>query len=1430
MDAALEGQTHSDEQPECRVCRAGAEEGPLFHPCRCVGSIAWVHEDCLNSWLARSKKAKCELCGVEFQYTSIFSEAAPESLPLPLVLKAALKTFSHLVLLVIRAAVVALAWLACLPYGTLWVLRFYLYSAESLAEFVQLFSKRISPAHALRLDTNAVLHTVFDFLVRAVPAVDPETALRSKEAELPLLLSVFINRTESWARTPPTLRSTPALLTSVSNSLLGTISTSPSVTPYLATFNGTAQEKEEIFRVGKKFFLGLTPELLRKGPNATTVNPIGNLTATVLNRPTIARYTEVVQPWRRFLSMLAKDTFNGQIITSTVVIFFVFGFLLREWIIMNAPFDANAQNANNANANPAVIVVDPVVHPDNRPLDEEEVLRVLDGLDDDANDFLGLADEANRAQLQATLRQLNLARGEDGVREQLNAHFDARAEPTRDDNLGGASEEAMGYGAGRLPQQREPTPPPTWEIEFANEDESGDGSDVDGGDDAVEEISGSSGKDVTRGETKRRRDRLKRLSRERRSATWNATPGPSSGGRTASGRLVKPLPKREEKGKGKEKDDSSDDGWSSYEDEDGPDVPEDVSEHTESFWGDIPPLEAPDPVDLLPPPPPLNLHPLPPPPVHDDEWRDEEGERFDDDAILDDFEGVLEAVGMRGPILVLVQNMGLMHLLIAICMGGAIWLPLCLGKVLAAGNAVRLLASPLLAVRAVSDPIFDFVFAVLAYVPRLVLSTLRDKPTPTPTIASENLSVSDLVGNATAALEFLTQPAPHKSFAKTTLEGISRGWLNIAFVDDNFHRGLCVALGYAATLFGGMVYLQSTKTAYGRSVNKAIREGVKQQFTLLKVVIFVFVEIVLFPALCGFILNLASVPLFAEITLSSRLAFYQHSPVSALFLTWLSGSAFMFTFSNAIDTVRDVVRDGTMWFIRDPSSQEFHPIREILERNSSVQARKIAQSAVLYGGAIFMTFGVNIMFLRYAVGILPLRWPSTRTFSFPLDLLFYRFVIPSTIRLVDPGHRVKKVFLGWAKFTAHELRLSSFIFGGDRDPQEEGTNVRRTWRARLTLRKADINDLEEDVEQDQVSPRDVVFRKDGGFARVPAIDNIRVAPGRKMIVRVTEEGRPLDEEGERTIQAQVEEMGSTRKSDRYCVVYVPPFFKTRLALFVYLLWFTGSLAGQAAVVGPLVLGRYIVSLVTSAEVHDIYSLAVGFYLAGTASFLVHRAPSFLSFRPTRRHYTAIKVFAVSTVLGGLALPILASLLISTYLLLPFSLASDSSTDLPTIYVLESWAIGCVAVSSGYHILRSNLVPSTQLRRDIDVVATIWKSGHYIAAAKAVNRLVLWPLTWRLAIVVFLPGLMAATAWTNAIGRAAETTWNQFLRWSYSGAAIAALSAIVSGRVRGLAKKWVSRLREEVYLVERRLRNFEAPSPPPRAEEMPELEGFEQEVI
>lgn len=88
---------------------------------------------------------------------------------------------------------------------------------------------------------------------------------------------------------------------------------------------------------------------------------------------------------------------------------------------------------------------------------------------------------------------------------------------------------------------------------------------------------------------------------------------------------------------------------------------------------------------------------------------------------------------------------------------------------------------------------------------------------------------------------------------------------------------------------------------------------------------FFFIEIVIFPAMCGLLLNLSTLPLIPEATFFTRISYYYNSPVSAIFLTWLAGTNFMFSFAQVISIVRKCIRKGVLYFIRDPSDPEVCP-------------------------------------------------------------------------------------------------------------------------------------------------------------------------------------------------------------------------------------------------------------------------------------------------------------------------------------------------------------------------------------------------------------------------------------------------------------------------------------------------------------------------
>lgn len=84
------------EEKFCRVCRCeGTPDHPLFHPCKCRGSIKYIHQDCLQYWLEHSNKDICDICHSKFNFKIIYNDGVPDSVPFRMILKQFFKDLVH---------------------------------------------------------------------------------------------------------------------------------------------------------------------------------------------------------------------------------------------------------------------------------------------------------------------------------------------------------------------------------------------------------------------------------------------------------------------------------------------------------------------------------------------------------------------------------------------------------------------------------------------------------------------------------------------------------------------------------------------------------------------------------------------------------------------------------------------------------------------------------------------------------------------------------------------------------------------------------------------------------------------------------------------------------------------------------------------------------------------------------------------------------------------------------------------------------------------------------------------------------------------------------------------------------------------------------------------------------------------------------------
>lgn len=330
----------------------------------------------------------------------------------------------------------------------------------------------------------------------------------------------------------------------------------------------------------------------------------------------------------------------------------------------------------------------------------------------------------------------------------------------------------------------------------------------------------------------------------------------------------------------------------------------------------------------------------------------------------------------------------------------------------------------------------------------------------------------------------------------------------------------------------------------------------------------------------------------------------------------------------------------------------------------------------------------------------------------PVDLLFIHLILPPTLHYFRPKKPIRKLMTMWWRWTAHQLRLTSYMFG-DRNEAEEFT-PNRTW---LYWLSKNINPTE--------PPAPCA---DGGFCRVPAGDNIAFLRDRPAMIRVDEKGEAMTQRGREIMEAQDAEARQAGRNpvEDYKVVYIPPHFIKRVIVFITSFWLAGSLALFTVVAVPTVAGRAVFRLFATREFHDGYSFIIGFYLIWW-SWLV--GSLFVKVRIRRQRHASIReipdgdkkgrvraswllfLFKRVTVYFskilwlvfwlGFVIPTLLSIALDVYLIIPIrALLNPGFT--PTIHLWQSWATGLLLAGM---IMKAHTNTGMHLDGGLDAVST-----------------------------------------------------------------------------------------------------------------------------
>ena len=291
---------------------------------------------------------------------------------------------------------------------------------------------------------------------------------------------------------------------------------------------------------------------------------------------------------------------------------------------------------------------------------------------------------------------------------------------------------------------------------------------------------------------------------------------------------------------------------------------------------------------------------------------------------------------------------------------------------------------------------------------------------------------------------------------------------------------------------------------------------------------------------------------------------------------------------------RKIFRAGVSYFVRDPDDPTFHPVRDVLERPVITQLFRIGYSGILYGTLIAFCVGGVVWSLDWVLpGQLAFRWSVAQPIlEYPLEVLFYTFVLPVCFNSIEPAVWLKMVYAWWFKLCARQLRLSHFLFN-NRQADEEGAVVPSSQPVHSGVEPEQGNEGSAGSDEGIDSMRQAT-QVNGRFVRAPNCDRVRIPRGQDAFLAVDSEDRPLDPAHDNVGQISVH----ARRANLFTKLFLPSFFRTRLTILIIMGWLFTAAFAAIITISPLALGRILVRwmVVDYIPTDDAFALALGIVL------------------------------------------------------------------------------------------------------------------------------------------------------------------------------------------------------------------------------------------
>ncbi|EHA8586342.1 putative E3 ubiquitin ligase SUD1 [Cocos nucifera] len=763
---------------------------------------------------------------------------------------------------------------------------------------------------------------------------------------------------------------------------------------------------------------------------------------------------------------------------------------------------------------------------------------------------------------------------------------------------------------------------------------------------------------------------------------------------------------------------------------------------------------------------------------------------------LDDADGAEdvpfdELVGMQGPVFHLVENAITVLASNAIFLGVVVFIPFSLGRMVLYYLSWFFSSA--------SSPMLAKVMPLTESALSLANITLKNALTTVKNLSAESDNesmlghVADVVAgsvkvNTTGLDEVSNNVRMHvaSDLLKGTFASYSRlsdvttlavGYMFI-FSMVFFYLGLLALIRYTKgeRLIIGRLYGIATIAAAIPSLFRQFVGAMRHLMTMVKVAFLLVIELGVFPLMCGWWLDVCTLRMLGA-TISQRVEFFSMSPLASCLIHWLVGIIYMLQISIFVSLLRGVLRNGVLYFLRDPADPNYNPFRDLIDDPVHKHARRVLLSVAVYGSLIVMLVFLPVkLAMQLAPSMFPLDITVFDPFTeIPADVLLFQICIPFAIEHFKPRATIKSILHHWFTAVGWALGLTDFLL-----PRPEENAGQEIGNGELVRR-----DRIHDARQGGVG------QPDQHLAPLIAADDHN------------RRGHPFG-------HADVAEDSDV--DDQTDSEYG---FVLRIVLLLMLAWMTLLLFNSAMIVVPISLGRMLFNAIPRLPIthgikcNDLFAFSIGCYIiwavvAGTRYSIEYIKSQRAHILVSQIWKWCVIVLKSSALLSIwiFVIPVLIGLLFELLVIVPMRVPVDES---PVFLLYQDWALGLIFLKIWTRlVMLDHMVPlvDESWRRKFERVR---EDGFSRLRGLWVLREIVIPIVSKLLTAlcvpyVFAKGIFPVFGYPLIVNSAVY-------RFAWLGCLLVTMTCFCARRFHVWFTNLHNSIRDDRYLIGRRLHDY-----------------------